>query len=372
MLNPLSRELSAKIVYYGPGLSGKTTNLQQVHSAVRPDRRGNLVSLATRTDRTIFFDFLPLKVERVAGLGVRFQLYTVPGQVFYAATRKLVLKNTDGVVFVADSQPDCRDKNLESLEDLRDNLVEHGLSSIPIVFQYNKQDIEGALPVSEMSALLNTSGAPEFGSAVAKGQGVLETLKEVTRQVIASITKEHEDARPSTPKKRAGSGDSLVDIMAAAARDAPENALARKVAEIVDGSTLRPEARRAAPEEAVHAAPTDRPPVVDGIESGLSFASLWPEDQQRGIREIERYIAAGNAATAVEHATALLAEMLVALPGPREDSEPGHKATLLGLDGREYLRVCRLDSAPSETLTREDALFALHMLVSARIKSERL
>src|SRR5574337_210938 len=164
IVNPLSREISAKVVYYGPGMSGKTTSLRHVYGAVREQSRGELISLSTEGDRTLFFDFLPVKIEHVRGLKIRLQLYTVPGQVFYDATRKLVLNGADGVVFVADSQPTARDSNLESMDNLRTNLGELGieLDRFPLVVQYNKRDLPGAMAPSLMRSDLNARGAPEF------------------------------------------------------------------------------------------------------------------------------------------------------------------------------------------------------------------
>ena len=185
-VNLLAREVAAKIVFYGPGLSGKTTTLRKIYETVRPAHRGEMMSIATEGDRTLFFDFLPVKVERVNDCTVRLALYTVPGQVFYNATRKLVLQGADGVVFVADSQPEAFDSNRESLQNLEENLLEQGirLDRFPLVMQWNKRDIEKALPVEQLRAALNARGAPEFETSATSGQGVLDTLKAITRMVI--------------------------------------------------------------------------------------------------------------------------------------------------------------------------------------------
>ena len=160
-VNLMAREVAAKIVFYGPGLSGKTTSLRKVYETVRPAHRGEMMSIATEGDRTLFFDFLPIKVEKVGDCSVRLALYTVPGQVFYNATRKLVLQGADGVVFVADSQPEAMDANRESLANLEENLLEQGirLERFPLVIQYNKRDLDKALPVEAMRAELNPRGA---------------------------------------------------------------------------------------------------------------------------------------------------------------------------------------------------------------------
>ena len=198
--NYTTMQMTAKIVYYGPGLCGKTTNLQAIHNRTAPQSRGEMVSLETETDRTLFFDLLPLEVGVIGGMKVRLQLYTVPGQVFYNATRKLVLKGVDGVVFVADSQKVALDANMESLANLKTNLSELGLTTeqVPIVFQYNKRDIRNILPVDALEKELNPEGARHFEAAALHGVGVFETLKAISRVAIGSVRKKlsGEEARP--------------------------------------------------------------------------------------------------------------------------------------------------------------------------------
>lgn len=185
-INYATREVSCKIVYYGPGLSGKTTNLQYVHQKVPSDTKGKLISLATDADRTLYFDFLPINIGTINGFAAKFQLYTVPGQVYYNATRKLVLRGVDGLVFVADSQPDKMDENIESLNNLKENLAEYGygIEEIPIVIQYNKQDLPGVLSPDEMRNVLNPKGGPEFKASATEGFGVFDTLKCILKMVL--------------------------------------------------------------------------------------------------------------------------------------------------------------------------------------------
>src|SRR5512134_2276017 len=182
-------QMTAKIVYYGPGLCGKTTNLQWIHDKTAPKSRGDMVSLETEADRTLFFDLLPLDVGVISGMKVRLQLYTVPGQVFYNATRRLVLKGVDGVVFVADSQVPAAEPNEESLSNLRQNLEELGVDpkSVPLVFQYNKRDLRNILPVDKLQQSLNPGGAPAFEAAAVHGVGVFETLKEISRLSLDAV-----------------------------------------------------------------------------------------------------------------------------------------------------------------------------------------
>jgi signal recognition particle receptor subunit beta len=222
MINYAAREINCKIVYYGPGLGGKTTNLEHIHGKVAPDSRGKLISLATETERTLFFDFLPVDLGEIRGFRTRFHLYTVPGQVYYNASRKLILKGVDGVVFVADSQVDRAEANQESMQNLYDNMTEHGydLTRLPFVVQYNKRDLPNAAPVDELESMLNPgwevaepsrfrpqpnpfragsmlverlpSGewwerVPSFEAVASTGEGVFDTLKAVAKLVIKSL-----------------------------------------------------------------------------------------------------------------------------------------------------------------------------------------
>lgn len=338
-INPLARELVAKIVYYGPGLSGKTTSLRKVHDTLPPARRGDFVSLATETERTIFFDFLPIRLTQVRGMSVRLQLYTVPGQVFYGATRKLVLNGADGVVFVADSQTSMRDANASSLEDLQGNLAEMGLSlsRFPHVLQYNKRDLTDLLSVPQLNADLNLYGAPTFEANAVEGRGVMPALREIVRLVIRSLAgKEAEPEHGGLTTSPVELGGSLHDVM----RSAAESAEGQAVAEVPERAGAR-----------------------------LSFSRLWDDDAQAGtVRVVEDALLSGAYDLAVITAAELLADMLSVMPGvPREEGALP-RAMLLGIDGREYLRLCQIASSPSEALQEDHALFALHLLTAARFK----
>jgi signal recognition particle receptor subunit beta len=188
-INYASREINCKIVYYGPGLCGKTTNLQYIYDTTAPTAKGKLISLATETDRTLFFDFMPLELGTVRGFKTRFHLYTVPGQVFYDASRKLILKGVDGVVFVADSQDERMDANIESLYNLEENLQANGydLNKIPYVLQLNKRDLPNVIPADEMLGELRRNGEPVHEAIASKGNGVFDTLKSVAKQVLTEL-----------------------------------------------------------------------------------------------------------------------------------------------------------------------------------------
>jgi signal recognition particle receptor subunit beta len=191
-INYSAREINCKIVYYGPGLCGKTTNLLYIYKKTNPDSKGKMISLATETERTLFFDFLPLSLGSIRGFKVRFHLYTVPGQVFYDASRKLILRGVDGVVFVGDSQVERMEANVESMENLRKNLQEQGFNpdTIPYVVQYNKRDLPNVVPVPEMDKALNARKAPIFEAVAMSGTGVFDTLKEISKQVILELKKQ--------------------------------------------------------------------------------------------------------------------------------------------------------------------------------------
>lgn len=190
-INYSSREINCKIVYYGPGLCGKTTNLQYIYNKTNPEAKGKMISLATETERTLFFDFLPLSLGEIRGFKTRFHLYTVPGQVFYDASRKLILKGVDGVVFVADSQMERMEANQESLDNLRTNLAEQGydLDKIPFVMQYNKRDLPSAASLEELRQALNPRQVPDFEAAATKGTGVFDTLKAIAKLVLVELKK---------------------------------------------------------------------------------------------------------------------------------------------------------------------------------------
>ena len=188
-INYAAREINCKIVYYGPGLGGKTTNIQWIHDRTRADSKGKLVSLATESDRTLFFDFLPIELGTIRGFKTRFHLYTVPGQVFYDASRKLILKGVDGVVFVADSQEARMDANLDSVDNLRSNLVDHGfdIQTMPYTLQLNKRDLPSAMPVETLTRELRVKDEPVFEAVAPRGQGVFDTLKGVIKQVLLDL-----------------------------------------------------------------------------------------------------------------------------------------------------------------------------------------
>ncbi len=190
-INFPAREINCKLVYYGPGLGGKTANLQWIYDNTGSNLKGKMISLATETDRTLFFDFLPLDLGTVRGFKTRFHLYTVPGQVFYEASRKLILKGADGVVFVADSQEERVDANLETLDNLREHLREHNLdiNTIPYVLQLNKRDLPNVLPVEQLKKTLQIKGEPALEGVAITGLGVFETLKEVAKLVLAELRK---------------------------------------------------------------------------------------------------------------------------------------------------------------------------------------
>jgi signal recognition particle receptor subunit beta len=191
LVNYSTREITCKIIYYGAGRCGKTSNLQYVHAFVPPNRKGAMVSLATETDRTRFFDFLPLDLGLVSGFRTRVQLYTVPGQVYYNATRKLVLRGADGIVFVVDSQRERLDENLESFRNLHENLLDEGVNprEVPLVLQYNKRDLPGVMPIDELEDAFNFRELPAYPAVAVEGDGVFSTLKSVSTNVLQGLSR---------------------------------------------------------------------------------------------------------------------------------------------------------------------------------------
>jgi signal recognition particle receptor subunit beta len=291
--NYTTMQMTAKVVYYGPGLCGKTTNLQAIHQRTAPQSRGDMVSLETETDRTLFFDLLPLEVGVIGGMKVRLQLYTVPGQVFYNATRKLVLKGVDGIVFVADSQAAALDANVESLNNLKQNLAELNLTldDVPVVFQYNKRDIRNVLPVAGLNAALNPQGFPFYEAAALHGIGVFETLKGISRLAFTSVRKKlAEEPKPPSAGASAPAPRPPVEPARPApakARFAPEEA--DPLAALVDG----PELEFAVEDTDKHVVPIKTKALVDitrELEKLRAMTTSAPAKPapSPGARELEK------------------------------------------------------------------------------------
>jgi signal recognition particle receptor subunit beta len=323
-VNVMAREIAVKIVFYGPGLSGKTTTLRKIYDSVRPANRGEMMSLATEGDRTLFFDFLPVKVERVGDFAVRLALYTVPGQVFYNATRKLVLQGADGVVFVADSQPEAMTANRESFHNLEENLEELGsrLREFPVVLQYNKRDLPTALPMPELHAAINPNQSPEFETCATSGRGVLDTLKAITRLVIKDLQKKK--VVPTPPRRPADTHS---------AEDRPSRAF----------DLARPLARPA-------------PAVAREPKLGLS-AALAPAALIDWARAADDAWMRGDTGACIRACQEAVRRGL-AFAG---DATPAQQAFLLGVDGPDLLRLEQLSARP--VIRTEDAAFAVYVLM---------
>jgi len=427
VVNPLARELVFKVVYYGPGLGGKTTSLQYIHATAKPEHRGKMVSLATPVDRTLYFDFLPIRVPNVRGMNVKLQLFTVPGQVHYNATRKLVLTGADGVVLVYDSQSARSDANLETLDNLRENLAAHGrqVSEMPHVVQYNKRDLFDVLPIDELERQLNRAGAPSFATTATTGEGVYESLEAITRAVL-------DDFERRVPGQRSGGGTSLElpegGLMEALRRaedsDAWSEELAERAARTVQrypsGALLLsdvPEAdvgeaaaRAVAPDlqglarfESVPPPPAPHfdsspamppmtePPPAPHLSSlpppratlsahpGVSFETLWPGAERSTVRELEASIAQGDFERAIALADQLVARALAnaaTLLGGNLDAprEPSTVALLLGLEGRRYLEFRALvrDVRSGRGVNESEALSAYAMAIEVRLSRTRI
>lgn len=365
-VNSLAREIVFKIVYYGPGLGGKTTTLQHLHATAKPEHRGRLVSLATPGDRTLYFDFLPILLPKMRGMGVRLQLYTVPGQVYYDATRKLVLQGADGLVFVADSQPSRMDANLESLQNLHDNLREQGLelSRVPHLFQHNKRDLDDTTPLAELDRALNRNGAPSLGTSAALGDGVYEGLETIARLVFEDFERRAPSVETRTvPNLHEDDGG-----LAAALRGASSFA--------IPGEDLSQAIVHAA---AAIEAPAALPPSSDAdegetpVQPAFSLAELWPEAERDLVKRAEAAIAATDFPLAIELCHQLVARTFASAAGLFGTSDAPRDPTmvplLLGLDGRRYLafRALVRDARGGAEVTARQALQAIAFAAEARI-----
>jgi signal recognition particle receptor subunit beta len=270
VFNPQKKEIDIKVVYYGPALCGKTTNLKSVHLNLNPHQRGELISLATKDDRTLFFDFLPIQLENIKGFKTRFHIYTVPGQVFYTLTRKAVLTGVDGVIFVADSQNGKMKENIESLNDLKDNLKYYNktLDSIPLVIQYNKRDLPGLIPLTEMNEQLNTMRAPYFEACALSGKGVMQTLTMCCKLVLKQMQNK---SKSEQTVSRAPAGKAAEQPTG----DLPQLSLSEHDAVTADGMVDQP---RGTPEAQRSAA--DQTP--DGTDAGITATAPHEHDPSNG------------------------------------------------------------------------------------------
>lgn len=428
VVNPLARELVFKVVYYGPGLGGKTTSLQYIHATAKPEHRGKMVSLATPVDRTLYFDFLPIRVPNVRGMNVKLQLFTVPGQVHYNATRKLVLTGADGVVLVYDSQSARSDANLETLDNLRDNLAAHGrqIGEMPHVVQYNKRDLFDVLPIDELERQLNRAGAPSFATTATTGEGVYESLEAITRAVL-------DDFERRVPGQRGGAaaqlelpegglmealrraedsdawGEELAERAALSVQRNPSGMLllsdlpdadvgeaaAQAVARDLQG-LARQESTPPVPQPHFDTAPpmppmSEPPPVprlssvpappiqAPRVSSGVSFETFWPVPERSTVRELEATLAQGDFERAITLAEQLVARALAsaaALLGGNLDAprDPSTVALLLGLDGRRYLEFRALvrDVRSGRGVNEAEALGAYATAIEVRLARARI
>lgn len=430
VVNPLARELVFKVVYYGPGLGGKTTTLQHVHATAKPEHRGKMVSLATPVDRTLYFDFLPIRVPHVRGMGVRLQLFTVPGQVHYNATRKLVLTGVDGIVMVFDSQRAREDANLETLENLKDNLSAHGksLSEVPHVVQYNKRDLYDVIPIDELERQLNRHSAPSFATTATSGEGVYEALEAITRAVMDDFDRRVPESRAMERASLEVPEGGLVEALRRAESvtgepvfetrmtirtpsglmrlsEMPETDIGEAAARAVTGEASENELPRihvpTPPVPAVHVTlpavsggtPTKRtpsepplslspqapsfapePPAAPAAAAGaFSFGSLFPSSEQGVVRVVESALALGDPAAAIAAMDQLVARALAAgaaLAGSAHDvpRDPALVALLLGIEPRRYLKFRSLvrEARSGSLLSAEAGLLAYAFVLDLR------
>ncbi|HEY1587388.1 MAG TPA: GTPase domain-containing protein [Polyangia bacterium] len=399
-VNLYTKEISLKIVYYGPGLGGKTSSLQYIHRAIKPDARGQLVSLSTGVDRTLYFDFLPVKLPKLRGYTVRVQLYTVPGQVHYNSTRKLVLTGADGIVFVADSQKPRREANIESFGNLGDNLREQGLSleRMPHLLQYNKRDMPDLLSVQELDAALNPHRAPTFETSATKGVGVFEALKSITTLVLSDLRRRgvwRADGKeptaaavtpslshPSVGGAAASSSPSIAgeDIPPSELRDEPSQP--HKTPTTDPSSSIASSLQALADREPAEPPLTLQPlepeePVVDGgvLARGATMSEILPPGPLRdGVVSVEYLAHRGDYAGAVTAALRSFNDVAragSAVGGAGAQEGPALYALMLGLAGDRYLRFRETAArAASGGASSADALFAIFFLVDVALRTK--
>jgi signal recognition particle receptor subunit beta len=314
LFNYATKEITLKIVYYGPGLSGKTTNLQHLHSVLNPKTKGRLLSLSTEADRTLFFDFLPVELGKIRDFSIRFQLYTVPGQVRYNATRKVVLKGADAVVFVADSQNEMREQNIESFANMRENLSSNNINpdELPIVLQYNKRDLKNIAAVQELDKDLNTSDYPVVEASAVNGDGVEDTFKIVTRLLIKDISRKHRiEIQPAEEKREPVRPAVLTAPLAGVPHPEPE--------------TTARTAVTAPPADVTVSRVTEAPPTAEeaaaGIGEEVAVEEVPAEPPQKTDLLFDEVVKIHGILNELRNSVALMNDELRILKAIREDQD---------------------------------------------------
>ena len=364
-INLHSDEIGIKIVYYGPGLGGKTTSLQYMHRVLKPDHRGQMISLATGIDRTLYFDFLPVKLPKIKGFSVRMSLYTVPGQVHYDATRKLVLQGADGVVFVADSQAARHEANVESMENLQENLRNHGMNAdtVPLVIQYNKRDVPDILPVARLEADLNPRGVPCFETCALNGVGVFEALKEITKLVLADLRVKGIYGKEKAPAPEPeDDGETSVEVYVGEAPTPPPGPARgkREQSALVDAIESHMKARESSQ-------PPPRQIAEPAELSPISYSRLWKPGAGRDlVVQMERSIRAGDYESAVRAAEPALRALITDASG--QGGKLAESLLALGMFGGHYVRFQRASALTVATL--DDALFCLFFLTDVELRMQ--
>ena len=358
-INLHNDEIGIKVVYYGPGLGGKTTSIQHMHKVLKPESRGQLISLATGIDRTLYFDFLPIKLPKIRGFTIRMSMYTVPGQVHYDATRKLVLQGADGVVFVADSQEARHEANIESMENLYENLRAHGMNpdTVPLVIQYNKRDLPDVLPVERMDEDLNPRRVPFFETCAVDGQGVFEALKAITKLVLADLKRKgiYQDKSAESAPKLTEDSES---ISVAPESDPGKRGAAREHSALVNAIETHIEST----------VPMDiSPPGLAEPLPPLGLSNLWRDCPGRDhIVAMERLILSEDYGAAVATAATALAVHIEQTAG--KGTTAAEALLALGVNGGHWVRF-RSSTNRGEP-TREDALFCLFFLTDIDLRMQ--
>jgi signal recognition particle receptor subunit beta len=344
LVNLQAREISIKVVYYGPGLGGKTSSLQYIHRALKPESRGQLVSLATGADRTLYFDFLPVKLPKLRGFNVRVQLYTVPGQVHYNSTRKLVLNGCDGVVFVADSQKEREGANIESLDNLRDNLREQALAmeSIPLVFQWNKRDCQDLISVSALTRALNPRKAPAFETVAMSGRGIFEALKAITTEVLQDLRKK-------------GVWEPLAESKEARVPKAAPGGITERIQEFTES-----------PDSGLHRTGISGVKQIPATPGSL--AELVDAPARGEVQAVEADITRGDYAGAIRRVGKLLRDAVADTVGADPDGGPAMVALLYRVAPERFVRMREiLRRIDGGAVSSQDAAFALFFLIDLEL-----